>query len=156
MRLAPAGQQPWLIIGDAIIIANKVIPYQVKMKDDSFLRTREWNIILFDFQEYHDALASLQVTFCPAWERSYMEKPLNEDERQKAQYIFADVQVQLGNREKVCSYHIHYYENDHSNIHYKYSPCYLIAWHDFEITEDDASDMTVTIKPGTYTSQRRV
>ena len=61
-----------------------------------------WSIMGFCYMEFQDSLACIQAKFSMEWERSYMEKALKEDERRRAQHIFADVQTMLGNRELIC------------------------------------------------------
>ena len=148
IRIAPAGQQPWLTGGGAIV-PDTITYDQIKMRDGSIMTNRLWALIQLVFADFSDALADLQTKFSANWERSFLKKALKEDERRRAHYIFSECQIGLGNSETICTYHRLHDGNDHKNIHCKFSPCYLHAWKSYEISDMDTSGMTVTKIPGT-------
>ena len=90
--------------------------------------------------------AHAQDDAAETWERAYMRKALKEYERRKAAHIYTEVQISLGNRERMCRYHKTADGNNHKDIHCMYNPCYLHAWKYYEIS--DESDGTVTKIPG--------
>ena len=147
-RFAPSGQQPWLIAQNGKIDPLTVPSDQVKMREGSNITPRQWGIILYSFIKFQDRFADLQTTFSEEWEKAHLKKALKEDEKREAAYIFADVQVSLGNRETICTFHYTWMGNNHKDIHCMYSPCYLHAWKSYEVSDPDDSEMSVMLKPG--------
>ena len=147
LRIAPAGKQPWLV-GAGTIISDNLSHEDVKMREGSHMTRRFWGLIQLVFSTFSDSLADMQTKFSANWERSFLKKALKEDERRKAHYIFSEVRTKLGSGEVICTYHRLHDGNDHKNIHCKFSACYLHAWKCYEISDEDASGMTVTRAPG--------
>ena len=119
---------------------------EVKMREGSSLAPREWSIIKYIYNDLHNFSAGIQEKVSQTWKRSHLHKAIKEDERRKASYIFQEVAMQLGNREKICDYHRLLDGNNHKNIHCKYSPCYLHAWKYYKLCDELKG--TVTKTPG--------
>ena len=144
-RFQPANQQPWLV-GREIIDVLRVTVDKVAMRTGSCINEREWPIILYVYSEFHNILAQIQESTSEAWERNYLRKAVKEDEKHKLTFVFNEVQIQLGNCERICSYHRQHDGNNHKNIHRKYGPCYLHSWKNYEIS--NLTEGTVSRIPG--------
>ncbi|KAI6660765.1 hypothetical protein LOD99_10272 [Oopsacas minuta] len=90
-RFLPVNQQPWLLGQDEIDVL-RINSSDLRMREGSALRNQDWSIVLFVYREVHNKLAKIQEKATEIWERAYMAKA-PKDERRKAAYIFADVNI---------------------------------------------------------------
>ena len=94
------------------------------MRPGSAINEPEWSLMLYVYSFLQNDLARAQDDAAETWERAYMRKALKEDERRKAAYIHTEVQISLGNRERMCRYHKTADGNNHKDIHCMYNPCH--------------------------------